>query len=120
LVHIRQVSRSQMASDAIDSFVSGVNQYDQEVNKAQVELMQLKDNLTSAEAELTVKNTLLESRRSDVVEIESARNELGVHQVAIKSKEGEINWLRSHVAQLTQSLVALTLPPGHDEARKKR
>lgn len=88
-----------MASEAIDSFVSGVNQYDQEVNKAQVELMQLKNNLTSAEAELTVKNTLLESRRSDVIqseqtikqlmiEIESARNKLGEHQVAIKSKEG--------------------------------
>jgi hypothetical protein len=33
--------------------------------------------------------------------------------------EGEVSFLRDHVAQITQSISQLSLPPSQDEAKKK-
>jgi len=37
----------------------------------------------------------------------------------MKLKEGEIDFLRGHVSQLTQSISQLSLPPSQEEAKKK-
>jgi hypothetical protein len=38
---------------------------------------------------------------------------------AFKAKEDEVSFLRGHVAQLTQSISQLALPPSQEEAREK-
>jgi hypothetical protein len=38
---------------------------------------------------------------------------------ALKSKDGEVSFLRAHVAQLTKSISQLALPPSQEEARAK-
>jgi len=40
-------------------------------------------------------------------------------QEAFKAKEDEVSFLRGHVAQLTQSISQLALPPSQEEARAK-
>jgi chromosome segregation ATPase len=38
---------------------------------------------------------------------------------ALRAKEQEVSFLRDHVAQLTQSINQLAMPPSQDEARAK-
>jgi len=39
--------------------------------------------------------------------------------MAFKSQQADIDFLRGHVAQLTQSISQLALPPSQEEARAK-
>jgi len=41
-------------------------------------------------------------------------------QDTIKQKDEMIGFLQAHIAQLTQSISQLSLPPGQEEAKKKR
>ena len=45
-----------------------------------------------------------------------ARQEIAKFESAMKAKEDEISFLRGHVAQLTQSISQLALPPSQEEA----
>jgi hypothetical protein len=40
------------------------------------------------------------------------------YEMALKSKEDEISFLRGHVAQLTQSISQFALLPGDEEIKK--
>jgi uncharacterized coiled-coil DUF342 family protein len=48
-----------------------------------------------------------------------SRAEVDKWKEAIRIKDGDIDYLRSHVAQLTQSISQLALPPSQEEAKKK-
>jgi chromosome segregation ATPase len=52
-------------------------------------------------------------------ELEKARQEATKYEMAFKSQQADIDFLRGHVAQLTQTVSQLALPPSQEEAKKK-
>ena len=48
-----------------------------------------------------------------------ARAEVDKWKEALRIKDGDIDYLRSHVAQLTQSIGQLSLKPGEEEIKAK-
>jgi chromosome segregation ATPase len=52
-------------------------------------------------------------------ELEKARQETTKYEMAFKSQQADIDFLRGHVAQLTQTVSQLALPPSQEEARTK-
>ena len=50
---------------------------------------------------------------------EKARQEAIKYEMAFKSQQADIDFLRGHVAQLTQSISHLARPPSQEEARAK-
>jgi len=52
-------------------------------------------------------------------ELEKARQEATKYEMAFKSQHADIDFLRGHVAQLTQTVSQLALPPSQEEAQKK-
>jgi chromosome segregation ATPase len=48
-----------------------------------------------------------------------AKAEVDKWKEALRIKDGDIDYLRSHVAQLTQSISQLSLKPGEEEIKKK-
>lgn len=47
-------------------------------------------------------------------ELEKARQEITKYEMAFKSQQADIDFLRGHVAQLTQSISQLSLPPSQE------
>lgn len=131
------LSRSEYVAKAIESFVTGSNQANLELhnaqlelNKSQTEVMQLKRQITKLENQLAEKDKTIESNAKDVMQAEEklnqayaegnqARQEVAKYELALKSKEDEVSFLRGHVAQLTQSISQLALPPSQEEAKKR-
>ena len=52
-------------------------------------------------------------------ELEKARLEAAKYEMAFKSQQADLDFLRGHVSQLTQSISQLSLPPSEEEAKKK-
>ena len=52
-------------------------------------------------------------------ELEKARSEATKYEMAFKSQQSDIEFLRGHVGQLTQQISVLALPPSEEEAKKK-
>ena len=135
--HKSSLSRSEYVAKAIESFVTGSNQANLELhnaqlelNKSQTEVMQLKRQITKLENQLAEKDRVIDSKSKDVMQAEEklnlsyadvmqAKNETAKYEMALKGKEDEISFLRGHVAQLTQSISQLALPPSQEEARAK-
>jgi len=72
----------------------------------------LKDDLLKRQSE----TDLLAATREELIAATTARDKL---QEALKVRDDEISFLRSHVAQLTQSISQLSLKPGEEEAKRK-
>jgi hypothetical protein len=51
-------------------------------------------------------------------ELEKARSETTKYELAFKSKDEEINFLRGYLSQLSEKITP-ALPPGQEEAKKK-
>ena len=132
------LSRSEYVAKAIESFATGSNQAklelhtaQLELNKCQVEVMQLGRKISKLENQLSEKDKAIESKAKDVMQVEEklnqayadvmqARQEVGKYEMAIKAKEDEVSFLRGHVAQLTQSISQLSLPPSQGKRRLRR
>jgi chromosome segregation ATPase len=52
-------------------------------------------------------------------DLEKARSEATKYEMAFKSQQSDIEFLRGHVGQLTQQISVLALPPSEEEAKKK-
>lgn len=52
-------------------------------------------------------------------ELEKANQESAKYEMAFKSQQADIDFLRGHIAQLTQTVSQLSLPPSQEEARAK-
>jgi hypothetical protein len=52
-------------------------------------------------------------------ELEKARSEASKYEMAFKSQQSDIEFLRGRVGQLTQQISVLALPPSEEEAKKK-
>ena len=52
-------------------------------------------------------------------ELEKVKHEATNCEMAFKSQQADIDFLRGHIAQLTQTVSQLSLPPSQEEARAK-
>jgi hypothetical protein len=52
-------------------------------------------------------------------ELVTSKNEADKLREAMNLKTDEVNFLRGHVSQLTQTVSQLSLPPSQEEAKKK-
>ena len=52
-------------------------------------------------------------------ELEKVKHEATKYEMAFKSQQADIDFLRGHIAQLTQTVSQLSLPPSQEEARAK-
>ena len=135
--HKTGLSRSEYVATAIDAYVSGSNQasitlhnLELELNKSQTEVMHLKREISKLSNQLAEKDKVIESKAKDVMQADAkvnqsyadvmqAKNEISKYEMALKSKEDEISFLRGHIAQLTQSISQLSLKPGEEEIKRK-
>ncbi len=98
----------------------------QETKGLRTEIGKLKKDLEdSRSANQQLKDDLLK-RQSESDQLAKLREELAVananttrFQEALKVREDDIAYFKSHVAQLTQSISQLSLKPGEEEIKKK-
>lgn len=138
------ISRAQWVKKAIDTYLT---QGDTTSTQPSAELEQTKHDLTQAKSdreqswhettqlrhEKTQLNTELTQARHKLVSLEASvaditrhKEELELLKVthaktleAMTLKDNEIDFLRSHISQLTQSISQLALKPSEEEAKKK-
>lgn len=101
-----------------------------EANQQWEENKDLKNVLNAVKKELDETKNTAENVRAKTNQLEedlvAAQKEIQVAQSgetkalsALKAKEDEVSFLRSHVAQLTQNIGQLSLKPGEEETKKK-
>jgi len=139
------ISRAQWVSTAIGAYLhreetlSGadleemhreLHQLRTEKEQTWREITNLKRTEEKARNEATQEKTRAEKLQGDLEQAQNAlagaREELAGIKVeadklkeAMKVKDDEVSFLRGHVAQLTQSISQLALPPSQEEAKKK-
>ena len=84
--------------------------------KARAEAQKAQTKADKLQAEVEQANTTMAGLRDELV---AAKNEADKLRESMKVKDDDIAWLRSHVAQLTQTVSQLALPPSQEEAKKK-
>lgn len=135
--HKQGLSRSECVAQAIGSYITGSNQSDAdlhntklELNNIQNEVMQLKLKISILDKQIIEKDKTIESVSKEVMqlkeninqqygEVNQAKQEVSKYEMAFKTKDDEINFLRGHVSQLTQTLSQKFLQPGQEEIKKK-
>ncbi len=136
-VNKRGLNRSAWIAEAIEYAITGSNHADEDMhkaqlalNKAETEIMQLNRQIMKLSNQLAEKDKAIESISNEVNQLREqvkhadenvikAQQETAKYELALKGKEDEILFLRSHVAQLTQSISQLSLPPSQDEIKVK-
>jgi len=136
------IGKAQFVKEAVDQFLHGGDQSElastkAALDKAREDLDKRWSEITTLRAEITALKAELEKSRSAHEKViirnqelqqsaDQARSELeGMKRdhdhfkdtLAIKDKQ--IGFLEGHVAQLTQSISQLALPPSQEEAKKK-
>jgi chromosome segregation ATPase len=84
--------------------------------KAREDVAQCGRKLREIEDQIASTNTELEKVRSDMILME---HDKAHYQDSINQKDQMIAFLQAHVAQLTQSISQLSLPPSQEEAQAK-
>lgn len=85
--------------------------------KAREGLAQSERKLGALEEQIAAIHGEIEKARSDMILMEHDKAHF---QDSIKQKDEMIGFLQAHIAQLTQSISQLALPPSQEEARAKR
>ncbi len=137
----KNISRAQWVSTAIESYLHLDGANPEELHR---ELLQLRTEKEQTWRQITQLQRTEEKARNEAQEAQarlskiqgesdqatkdnatltaqlaSSMAEADKLREASKLKDEEIAFLRSHVAQLTQSISQLSLPPSHEEAKKK-
>ena len=84
--------------------------------QSSTDIEQLRSKLTKLQEVKSLLEADLARCKEDLERCKSERDKI---TEAMRVKEGEIDFLRGHVAQLTQSISQLSLPPSQEEAKKK-
>ena len=84
--------------------------------RAREDAAQTKRNQGALEEQIASTLTELEKARSDMILLQ---HDQAHFQDTIKQKDEMIGFLQAHIAQLTQSISQLALPPSQEEAKAK-
>ena len=84
--------------------------------QAREEVAQIKRSLDALKDQIASTLEELEKARSDMILLQ---HDQAHYQDTITQKDQQIAFLQAHIAQLTQSISQLALPPSQEEARAK-
>jgi len=122
-----------MKNDEIDTLKQQIKQANSEATERWKETKELKSEITKLKkdiddaktANLQIKDELLK-QQSEIGQLAKIREELAASnanrdrfQDALKVRDDDIAYFKSHVAQLTQSISQLSLKPGEEEIKAK-
>lgn len=138
------ITRSKYVAIALDFYADGANNYKNDIEKLNADLsaktkeresllfevLPLREEIHTLENQIAEKDKVIKSLSKEVLlqkdegmklreELEKARQEAMKYEMAFKSQQADIDFLRGHVAQLTQTVSQLALPPSQEEARAK-
>lgn len=121
-----------MKNDELDKFKQQIKQANSEATERWQETKGLKSEITKLKkdiddaksANLQIKDELLK-QQSEVGQLAKIREELAAananrdrFQEALKVRDDDIAYFKSHISQLTQTVSQLSLPPSQEEAKK--
>ena len=103
---------------------------DREIGTKANEVFQKEKKIHTLENQLAEKDKKIESLSKEVLlqkeegmnsreELEKAKQEATKYEMAFKSQQADLDFLRGHVSQLTQSISQFALKPGEEEIKKK-
>ena len=103
---------------------------DHEIGTKANEVFQKEKKIHTLENQLADKDTKIELLSKEVLlqkdegmkikeELEKAKLEATKYEMAFKSQQADLDFLRGHVSQLTQSISQFALKPGDEEIKKK-
>jgi chromosome segregation protein len=104
-------AKTELNSKSVEVF-----QKDKKIHTLENQIADREEKIKSKVSELEQINAQIEQIGNQLNEAEKQKEKLGS---ALKSKEDEVSFLRGHVAQLTQSISQLALPPSQEEAKKR-
>ena len=122
-----------MKNDELDKLTQQIKQANSEATERWQETKGLKSEITKLKkdiddaksANLQIKDELLK-QQSEVGQLANIREELAAasanrdrFQEALKVRDDDIAYFKSHVSQLTQSISQFALKPGEEEIKKK-
>jgi chromosome segregation ATPase len=101
-----------------------------EANSNANEVFQKEKKIHTLENQIAEKDKEIKSLSKEVLlqkdegmksreELEKARQEATKYEMAFKSQQADIDFLRGHISQLTQTVNQLSLKPGDEEIKKK-
>jgi chromosome segregation ATPase len=145
--HIKKndISRAKFLVDAVDAYLRYLESpNDASPEDLHHEIMQLRTKENESWQEITKLKSTIKDANSTIAKLQDentklhgeadqstkslaelreelilARAEVDKWKEALRIKDGDIDYLRSHVAQLTQSISQLSLKPGEEEIKKK-
>jgi chromosome segregation ATPase len=104
------------ANRELNSKSGEVFQKDKKIHTLENQITERDEKIKSKVAEIEQIKAQIDQIGNQLNEAERLKEKLGS---ALQAKEDEVSFLRGHVAQLTQSISQLSLPPSQDEARAK-
>lgn len=141
----QSITRSKYVANALDFYSNGANNYKSEIDKLNGQLNEKSKELEALSNEVlplrervhTLENTLeekdekIDSLSDEVLrlkdgsirlreDLDNMQREREKLEVALKAKDDEVDFLRSHVAQLTQSISQLALPQMTERASRTK
>ncbi|MGD0954568.1 MAG: hypothetical protein ABR985_19655 [Methanotrichaceae archaeon] len=116
--------------EKVHTFENTLRDKDREVGTKATEVFQKDKRIHTLENQIAETQKKIESLSKEVLlakedgmkareELEKARSEATKYEMAFKSQQSDIEFLRGHVGQLTQQIRVLALPPSEEEAKKK-
>jgi chromosome segregation ATPase len=104
------------ANKELNSKSGEVFQKDKKIHTLENQIAERDEKIKSKVSELEQINAQIDQIGNQLNEAERLKEKLGS---ALQAKEDEVSFLRGHVAQLTQSISQLALPPSQEEAMAK-
>lgn len=116
--------------DKIHTLENTLAEANRDSNSRANEVFQKEKRIHTLENQIAEKEKRIESLSKEVLlqrdegmkfkeELEKAKQEATKYEMAFNSQQADIDFLRGHVAQLTQSISQFALKPGEEEIKRK-
>ena len=116
--------------DKVHTLENQLEATNRDVNSKANEVFQKEKKIHTLENQIAEKDKEIKSLSKEVLlqkdegmklreELEKAKHEATKYEMAFKSQQADLDFLRGHIAQLTQTVSQLSLKPGDEEIKKK-
>ncbi len=116
--------------EKVHTLENTLSEANRETNSKANEVFQKEKKIHTLENQIVDKDKEIKSLSKEVLlqkdegmktreELEKAKHEAARYEMALNSQQADIDFLRGHVAQLTQSISQFALKPGEEEIKKK-
>lgn len=116
--------------DKIHTLENQIEAANRDVNSKATEVFQKEKKIHTLENQIAEKDKEIKSLSKEVLlqkdegmkireDLEKAKHEATKYEMAFKSQQADLDFLRGHIAQLTQTVSQLSLKPGEEEIKAK-